>query len=199
VTAVEGDGLRVEAEALVEVLVEVLKGAHPGSGRCAVGGGLAVADLPGLPEPCVLPAAALPEWLAGLVGLGPRPAASAPGALVVRASVLDAVLALDRPDARRVRATAGPAPGPWPGLLAAVSAGLTGRWRMTVAGLTGDVAHLEVLDCGPSGLWAVQPCPPGGLADELPAADGDDAAVLLTPTTPTEVWVWLSRLAGHPE
>jgi hypothetical protein len=189
VTAVDGDVVRVD--------VEVLMGRHVGVGCCLIDGELVLADLPGLPEPQALPVAALPEWLAGLVGLGPRPAASAPGSLVTRARVLDAVLALDGASARSVLAATGPVPGPWPELLAAVSGGLAGRWRVAVTGLASGDEHLEVLDCADAGLWAVQPCPPATLPDDdlPPSPTPDDPPVLLTPTTPTTLWAWLSRLA----
>jgi hypothetical protein len=180
---------------VVAVDVEVLVGPRAGAGSCLIQGDLAVADLPGLPDPRTIPTSVLPEWLAGLVGLGPRPVVSAPGLLIAPTTLLDTVLALATPDHAAVAAAIAPSKvaDAWLELLAGIAANLVARWRVTVGLLDADaVDSLEILDCASAGLWAIQPCPAEVAAEELGAAE----VVSLTPTTPTAVWAWLSRLAG---
>jgi hypothetical protein len=77
--------------------------------------------------------------------------------------------------------------------MACIAANLAARWRITVGLLDADpVDSLEILDCASAGLWAIQLCPAEVAAEELGATE----VVSLTPTTPTAVWAWLSRLAG---
>jgi hypothetical protein len=183
------------APGTLAVDVDVLVGPRAGTGCCLIHGDLAVVDLPGLPVPRAIPTSVLPEWLAGLVGLGPRPAVSAPGLLIAPTTLLDTVLELAAPDHAAVAAAIAPSKvsGAWLALLAGIAASLATRWRVAVGPLNADpVESLEVLDCVGTGLWAVQPCPAEVAAEELGTAE----AISLTPTTPTAVWAWLSRLAA---
>lgn len=180
------------APPVVTVDVDVRVGRHTGSGCCVTTGDRTVVDLPGLAAPRTISTAALPEWLAGLLGVGPRPEVSSPGVLILRRDVLDAVLDLAPPDVDAVAAALAPAPAPrrWLELLAPLGAGLCGRWRVEISTPGGDA--LEILDCGSAGLWTVHPCPV-----ELGEAElGDGDLVTLAPTTSTTVWAWLSRLAA---
>jgi hypothetical protein len=180
----------------VAVDVEIPVGPFPGTGRCLIQGDLTVAELPALTDPRALPTTALPEWLAGLVGLGPRPAVSAPGILIAQTALLDTVLDLATPEPAAVAAAIAPerlAPD-WLTLLAGIAGHLAARWRITVGPLdAAPVDALEILDCAGKGLWARQPCPTEVAAAEL---DTETAADALTPTTSTAVWMWLSRLAA---
>lgn len=185
---------RLAAAASVVVDVDVRVGPHTGSGRCVTTGDRTVVDLPGLAAPRTISTAALPEWLAGLVGVGPRPAVSSPGVLILRRDVLDAVLDLAAPDVAALAAALAPEPVPrrWLELLAALGAGLCGRWRVGICAPGGGDA-LEILDCASAGLWAVHPCPVE--LGEAELGDGGDL-VSLAPTTSATVWAWLSRLAA---
>jgi hypothetical protein len=187
------------APSIVAVDVDLLVGPRAGAGSCLIQGDLAVVDLPGLPHPRAIPTSVLPEWLAGLVGLGPRPVVSAPGLLIAPTTLLDTVLALATPDPAGVAAAVAAAIAPskvsdaWLEMLAGIATSLAARWRVSVGLLDADpVDSLEILDCASAGLWAIQPCPAEVAAEELDTAE----AVSLTPTTPTAVWAWLSQLAG---
>jgi hypothetical protein len=183
------------APGTVAVDVDVLVGPRAGAGSCLIRGGLAVVDLPGLAAPRVIPPSVLPEWLAGLVGLGPRPVVSAPGLLIAPTTLLDTVLALAAPDRAAVATAIAPdkVNAAWLALLAGIAANLAARWRVAIGPLNADpVDSLEILDCASAGLWAIQPCPAEAAAEELGTAE----AVSLAPTTPAAVWAWLSRLAA---
>jgi hypothetical protein len=175
--------------------VEVLAGRHTGCGRCLLEGGRAVVDLPGLAGPRVIPGAALPEWLAGLVGLGPRPQVASPGVLMLDRAALDDIVGPAAPNVAAVAAAPRPErlPQRWLELLAGIGAGFSARWRVEVTSDVRSSETLEVIDSADTGLWAVQPCPP-----ELAVAETGDRGELVTlaPTTPTVVWAWLSRLAA---
>ncbi|TYK43634.1 hypothetical protein [Actinomadura decatromicini] len=159
------------------VEVTVLVGRHPGTGNCVIGDGVAAVELPGMDGPRVVPADVVPEWIAALVALAPRPRAKTSGMLVTSQTGLDVLLGDCRePDISR----------DWLDLLATIRASLIARWRVTAAP-GGDI---EILDCASAGLWAVQPCPP----EAVGAANGP--LISLTPTTPTAVWTWLSLLAS---
>jgi hypothetical protein len=181
----------------VVVDVDVRVGRHAGSGRCVITGDRAVADLPGLGSPRAIASAVLPEWLAGLLDVGPRPEVSSPGVLILRRALLDDVLRLSEPDVDDVAAAIAPErlSRPWLELLTTVGTSLTARWRVALrsADARSTAEALEILDCSAAGLWVVQPCPAELVAAEL--GDGGDL-VTLAPTTSTAVWAWLSRLAA---
>jgi hypothetical protein len=182
---------------LIEVRVELLAGPRRGSGLCLIDGAVAALDLPGLDGPTRVPASVVPGWLAGLVGVGPRPEARSPGVLLAPRTLVDC---LTGADAAAVRAAVGRhrVPPAWIELLVGIAASLPARWRMSV-GAPADVPVdlLEILDAGDCGLWSVQDCPPELLSGEGREVDAAEPWAVLTPTTPTAVWVWLSRLAGY--
>jgi hypothetical protein len=172
---------------MIEVQVQVMAGPHPGRGQCIVDGDMAAVDLPGLDPPRRIPASVLPEWLAALVGLGPRPSVAAPGLLITSTAVLDRLLA---PGARTPSIEVPPG---WRDLLTRIIECRQAWWRITVGPLDrAPTDSLEIIDSGTAGLWARQPCPPTAADEEL---DGQGPLAALTSTTPTAVWTWLSRLA----
>lgn len=156
--------------ARADLAVTVLAGRHPGTGRCRIADGVAEVELPGLDGPRELPAAALPGWLAGLVGLGPRPRAEVRGLLVTSRTAL---------------AEPGRLPAGWAGAPAA-------HWRLDLTVPGAGPSSLEVLDAG--SLWALSPVEEALLAAEEVAVDGEPVAV--RPTTPSAVWRWLAPLAA---
>jgi hypothetical protein len=173
--------------------IHVLAGRNTGRGRCVIDGPLAAVELPGLDAPHAIPTAAVPEWLAGLLGVGPRPRVHAPGVLIAHAAMLDSVLNLAEPDAGAIAAMIAPdrVSSRWLELLVAISVNLLARWRVEIRapGATTAAETLEVLDCSAAGLWMLQPGP----AEDV---TGDEEVVCLAPTTSTAVWAWLSRLAA---
>ena len=190
-------GVTVPQIRAVLVEVDVRVGRHAGSGRCVITGDRAVADLPGLASPRTVPTAVIPEWLAGLLEVGPRPEVSSPGVLIMRRAVLDDVLDVADPDADVIAAALAPerVSRSWLELLAGISAGVTARWRVALRPPDGRSLSdtLEIVDAGAAGLWAVHPCPVELITAEL--GEGHDL-VTVAPTTPTTVWAWLSRLAA---
>jgi hypothetical protein len=175
---------------MIEILVRVMAGPHTGRGRCVVDGGVATVDLPGLDRPRRIPASVVPEWLAALVGLGPRPAVTAPGMLITSTAVLDGLLASG--DAPGARTSSIDVPAGWRDLLTRIIECRQGWWRMSVGPFGDDPADsLEIIDAGSAGLWARRPCPPAAADEEI---DGRGPLDALTSTTPTAVWTWLSRL-----
>jgi hypothetical protein len=167
---------------VITVDVRVLVGRRTGTGRCRIDGPTAVVDLPQLDGDRTVPTTVLPEWIAALVELAPCPRVAAPSTLITDRSRLDALL--DGGSLAEV-------PHHWRGIFAAIVSSMHARWSVTVSP-HGDA--LEVLDCRSAGFWAVQPCPPEAAGDDIPE---DGALVSVTPTTPTAVWTWLSRL-GDP-
>jgi hypothetical protein len=175
---------------VIEVKVEVMAGARPGRGLCVIAGDVAAVDLPGLDRPGRIPAGVLPAWLAGLIGLGPRPAVAVPGLLIAPTAVLDRLLA-------GTGAFPWSVPAEWRGVLARIVECRQAWWRMTMGPPGADpVESLEVIDAGAAGLWARRPCPAAAADDEIDHEGLPLAA--LAATTPTVVWTWLSRLASPP-
>jgi hypothetical protein len=179
-----------------DLRVTVFAGKHVGSGHCQLADGTARVDLPGLDGPRDIPAALLPGWLAGLVGLGPRSRPAASGLLVTSRSVLDRLLALPVADPDRVRDAVAPSilPAGWARSLAALAGATYGHWRLDLTVPGGGTAMLEVLDAG--GLWSLTPVDPALLASEVDGATLDDEPVAVSPVTPSAVWRWLAPLAG---
>lgn len=173
------------------VRVEILTGRRPGHGTIVVNGDTALAELPGIDGVRRLPAAHLPGWVAAAVELGPRPAADLTGVLVTSPEVADAILGPEPLGAGTFRDRLGTGLSEaWVAAMAAVGATTVHRWRVTVERLDGHrLDRLEAADAGPAGLWALGPAGPG-LVDV-------DEAVAIRPTTSTDVWSWLSRLAAH--
>lgn len=168
---------------MIEVFVQVKAGPWPGPGRCVIDGDAATLNLPGMHRPERCPAGAVPQRLATLVGLGPRPVVAGPGMLITSASFLDRLLTAEDPPPTKI-------PSGWREVLSTLVVHRRAWWRITVHA---DAAHrgLEVIDAGDAGLWSCQQCPPEP-ADEIDAGE----PVALTPTTATAVWAWLSPLAG---
>ena len=180
-----------------DLQVTVLAGRHAGAGTCRLAEGLARVDLPGLDSPRELPSAALPGWLAGLVGLGPRPRAAVTGLLVTSRPTLDRLLALPAADPDRVRVAFAPStlPDGWADALAAL-AGAPAHWRMELTVPGAGTAALEVLDAGAGGLWSLAAVDPALLGSEQDGAPLDGEPVAVSPTTPSAIWHWLAPLAG---
>jgi hypothetical protein len=172
---------------MIEIRVQVLAGPHPGRGQCVVDGDVATVDLPGLDRPRQIPASVLPEWLAALVGLGPRPSVAAPGLLITSTAILDRLL-----ETHGTRVSSVNVPAGWRDILTRIIACRQGWWRMAVGPLGHDPADsLEIIDAGTAGLWSRRPCPPEAVDEAL---DGSGPLAALTSTTPTAVWTWLSAV-----
>ena len=172
--------------------IHMLAGRTTGRGSCVIDGAVAAVEVPGLDAPHAIPTAAVPEWLAELLGVGPRPRVHAPGVLIAHAAMLDRVLNIAEPDAGAIAELIAPdrVSSRWLELLTAISANLLARWRVEIRapGATTAAETLEVLDCAAAGLWMLQPGP----TEEVTAGE---EVVCLAPTTSTAVWTWLSRLA----
>jgi hypothetical protein len=176
---------------MISVDVHVLTGDNAGRGNCVIDGAVASVDPPGPKAPHAMPTAAVPEWLASLLGIGPRPRVHASGVLIAQPALLDRALHITEPDADAIAAVIAPdrLSRRWLDLLVAISSNLTARWRVEIRTPATTVAEtLEVLDCSSNGLWMLQP----GDSEEVPGGD----VVCLAPTTSTDVWRWLSRLAA---
>lgn len=118
------------------------------------------------------PAALLPGVLAGMLGLGPRPAAADREAFEVAPAELAGALAVQRGIPRA-------AGGSLPPEAAAALAGLYGHWRVDALWRAGGEREmLEVIDAE-RGLWLVAP---------------RDQAVTLTPVRAGDVWRHLAGL-----
>ena len=182
--------------------LEVFEGRHQGLCVAVVEGALAAVQLPGEDAPRRLPSSLLPGWLAGLVGLAPRPRPACPGVLVLDRDRLDALLGLDegsRGDEAAVRDALGPDPLPeaWSRALATLPGAVTGRWRLArrLDGMDGEVvgsSEVEVLDAGDAGLWQVVPVDEDWVRDELAGQPAPARLVALSATTPTAVWELLT-------
>jgi hypothetical protein len=186
----------VAAAPRADLRVTVLAGRHAGAGRCRLAGGRARVELPGLDGPRDIPSALVPGWLAGLVGLGPRPRPAAGGLLVTSRSVLDRILALPAADPDAVRDTVAPSvlPGGWARSLAALAGTAYGHWRLDLTVPDGGTATLEVLDAG--GLWSLAAVGPALLASEEDGAGPGREPITVSPVSPSAVWRWLAPLAG---
>lgn len=175
--------------------VSVLAGPYRGTGSCELAGGRARVELPDLDRPRDVPAAVVPGWLAGLVGLGPRPRAAVPGLLVTSRPAVKRLLAHPGADPDQVRAAFGAAlPDGWARQLSAPAGTPVAHWRLELAVPAGGTATLEVLDAG--GLWSLTPVDPELLAAEDAADRLDGEPVGISPLTPSAVWHWLSPLAA---
>jgi len=159
-----------------------LAGAHGRDDRChgwVAGGaaGLLLPDREGLCEFVVVHPGFVPERLARVVGLGPRPRTQAAGPLELGTGLLDELTAADpgRRTGALQRVLDGP-PGPAGAVARALATGFRARWEAVMRWLpapgSAGQRSVQVADTE-STLWAVERAGIG---------------LALSPTTPTAVW-----------
>lgn len=184
--------------------VTVRRGLRPGHGELVFAGDHVLVRLPGVDPPQWTPRDQVPELLARVCGLRPRPVVGRAAVLITERSTVDTYVALaGAADEAAVRRCFGATrlSEDWVGRLCAVAGLVESHWEVATLSADGAVAPwLEVVDAGPAGgLWSVTPA----TAQLLAAADdgpiSGDELVAFVPVTTTAIWAALSTCAADPD